>query len=156
MSRTKNVFISHVSEDDSVVGDLKSLLKNRGYILKDSSIVKSKPNQAKSDEYIKSGILAPRIKWAGSMIVLVSPDTHHSKWVNWEIEHAQKSNTRIIGVWANGAKEADLPKNLELYADAMVGWNAKSVVGAINGRINNWSDSDGKLLDRRNIPLYSC
>ncbi len=156
MSRTKNVFISHVHEDDAEVGNLKSLLKQKGYKIRDSSIISTKPNEAKSKDYIKSGILAPRIKWAGTMIVLVSPDTHKSIWVDWEAEYAQKTDTRIVGVWTHGAKEADLPKSLDQYADAMVGWNADTIVDAVNGKINNWTGSDGKVHDRRDIPHYSC
>lgn len=156
MSRTKNVFISHVSEDDAAVADLKALVKKSGYTFKDSSIVKSKPNQAKNENYIKTEILAPRIKWAGTMIVLVSGDTHKSTYVDWEAEYAQKTDTRVVGVWTQGAKEVDLPKSLDQYADAMVGWNADAIVDAVNGKINNWTGSDGEVHDRREIPHYSC
>ena len=156
MSRTKNVFISHVHEDDKEVGKLKDLLKQRGYQVRDSSIVRSKPNQAKNENYIKSEVLAPRIRWAGTVIVLVSPDTHKSSWVNWEVEYAEKSDTRIVGVWIRGAKDADLPKSLEQYADDVRGWNRAAIVDAIGGRTNNWVGPDGDARDRRDIPRYSC
>lgn len=70
----KNVFISHVHEDDDALQDLKNLLKNNGYEIRDSSIDSSKPNQAENPDYIKSEILAPRIQWASTMVVLISPD----------------------------------------------------------------------------------
>ena len=156
MKPVKNVFISHVHEDDEEVKKLKDLLEKNGLRVRDSSIVSTKPNQAKSESYIKTEILAPRIRWAGTLITLVSPDTHTSKYVNWEVEYAQRSDTRIVGVWARGAQDTDLPKSLELYADAMVGWNADSIADAINGKNNEWVGPDGEVRNQRDIPRYSC
>lgn len=156
MSRTKNVFISHLHEDDEQVGNLKDLLKKRGYKIRDSSIVNEKPNQAKNEDYIKSKILAPGIKWAGTMIVLISPDTHKSKWVDWEVEYSQNTDTRVVGVWTRGAKEADLPKNLERYADAIVGWQADTILDAVNGKNNTVSGPDGEQHGRKDIPHFGC
>src|SRR6266481_5944998 len=91
-SDIKNVFISHVHEDDEELPKFKELLARHGYEIRDSSIDSSKPNDANSDDYIKSEILGPRIQWAGCVIVLISPDTHSSKWVEWEIEYAAKQD----------------------------------------------------------------
>lgn len=156
MADIKNVFISHIHEDDSVLKELKELLAKNGYDIRDGSIDSSKPNDAKNPDYIKSEILAPRIQWAGAMIVLISPDTHESEYVDWEIEYAQKHDTRIIGVWAQGAQESDLPENLKLYANAVVGWQAERIIDALNGKINNWTDSSGKERSPMDIPRYNC
>ncbi len=130
-------------------------MKKKGYQARDSSIVRSKPNQAKSESYIKSEILAPRIQWAGTVVVLVSPDTHSSKWVNWEVEYAEKSDTRIVGVWTRGAKDADLPEGLKKYGDAVIGWDGDAIVDAINGK-NNWVSPDGGPRAGQDIPRYGC
>src|SRR5215470_6892538 len=101
----KNVFISHVHEDDAVLQDLKDMLSRQGHEIRDSSIDSSKPNEAQNPDYIKSDILAPRIQWAGAVIVLISPDTHTSEWVDWEIEYAAKEDKRIVGVFIRGAQD---------------------------------------------------
>jgi hypothetical protein len=152
----KNVFISHVHEDDEILGDLKDLLASKGYEIRDGSIDSSKPNEASSEDYIKAEILGPRIKWASTVVVLISPDTHTSKWVDWEIEFAEKEGKRIVGVWIRGGQEADIPANLEKYADAVVGWQADRVIDAIEGGINNWTTSTGEERTARPIPRYSC
>jgi len=152
----KNVFISHVHEDDPVLQDLKDLLSPHGYDIRDSSIDSSKPNEAQNPDYIKSQILAPRIQWAGAVIVLISPDTHTSEWVDWEIEHAAKEDKRIVGVFVRGAQDSDVPKNLDLYADAVVGWSGPSVIDALEERINDWVTSDGKVRAPRPIRRYQC
>ena len=153
---TKNVFISHVHEDDKLLQDLKDLLGRNGYEIRDGSIDSSKPNDATDKDYIKSQILAPRIQWASTLVVLISPKTHESPWVEWEIEYAQKEGKRIVGVWAQGAQEADLPENLDKYADAMVGWQADRVMDAITGKIDTWVNPDWKERAPRTIDRYSC
>ncbi|MHB2025085.1 MAG: TIR domain-containing protein [Elusimicrobiota bacterium] len=152
----KNVFMSHVHEDDPVLGDMKKLLGTQGYDIRDGSIDSSKPNEATNEDYIKNQILAPRIQWASTMIVLISPETHTSKWVEWEIEYAAKLGKRIVGVFVRGGMDSDVPKNLDLYGDAVVGWNSESVVDALTGKTNNWVSADGTPRDPRTIARYSC
>ena len=153
----KNVFISHVHEDDEEVQALKELLKRSGYEIKDGSIDSRKPNEAKSPDYIKYKILAPRINWASVMIVLISPETHTSDYVEWEIDHAEKKDKRIVGVSVRGGQESDLPKSFEMYGDTLVGWQSQSVVDAIEGRIDGWHSPTGEPLSRdRDITRYSC
>ena len=113
---------------------LKDLLASKGMKIRDSSVHKGKFNDATDENYIKSGILAPLINWAGTFICYVSPQTKDSKWVNWEIEYAAKQGMRIVGVWQHGDQGCELPTALKEYADALVGWHGDSIVDAINGK----------------------
>lgn len=110
---TKNVFISHIHEDDEGLGKLKSLLKDNGMTVRDYSINADNPNRAHSEDYIKSQILAPRIRQSSTLVVYISPETKDSKYVNWEIEYAQKEDKRIVGVWAHGENGCEIPKALD-------------------------------------------
>lgn len=152
----KNIFISHIHEDDKVLKDLKDLLLRSGREIRDGSIDSSKPNDAKDPDYIKSEILAPRIRWAGAMVVLLSLDTHTSTYVDWEIEYAHKQDKRIVGVWCQGDKGCEAPENLEKYADAVVGWQAERVLDAIDGKINNWFTPTGEERSPREIARFNC
>lgn len=154
--QTKNVFISHVHEDDEGLAKLKSLLDKNGMTIRDYSIKSDNPNNAHSEEYIKSQILAPRIQGCSTMIVYISPDTKESHYVNWEIEYAQKEGKRIVGVWENGEKGCEVPDALADYADAVVGWHGNSIIDAINGKINGWEQPDGSPCESRDIKRYSC
>ena len=87
---TKNIFISHIHEDDEGLGKLKSLLKDNGMTTRDYSINADNPNNAHSEDYIKSDILAPRIRQSSTLAVYISPETKGSQWVDWEIEYAHK------------------------------------------------------------------
>ena len=136
----KNVFISHIHEDDPGLGKLKSLLKDNGMEIRDYSISSDNPNSAHSEDYIKSESLAPRIRQSGVLVVYVSPETKDSEYVDWEIEYAQKHDKRIIGVWADGEAGCEWPDALKDYADAVVGWTGNRIIGsssAMDGR--GWS-----------------
>lgn len=149
MEKTKNVFISHYSQDEENIEKMKKLLSDNGYQIKNSSIDSTKPNEANNEQYIKS-ILSDRIDWAGTFICLIGTETHTRPWVNWEIEHANRKDKRIIGVFINGASDSNVPESFQKYGDALVGWTGEKIIDAINGKINNWENPDGSLRE----PFY--
>ena len=114
------------------------------------------PNNAKSVDYIKSEILAPRIQQSSTLVVYISPETKNSEYVDWEIEYAQKNDKRIIGVWAQGENGCEVPEALDKYADAVVGWTGNNIIDAINGKIDGWNNPDGTPCTPRDIKRYSC
>jgi hypothetical protein len=154
--QTKNVFVSHVHEDDAGLAELKNLLAKNGMTIRDYSINSDNPNNAHSEDYIKSQILAPRICDCSTLLVYISPQTRESHYVNWEIEYAHKEGKRIVGVWAHGEQGCEVPAALADYADAVVGWHGNSVIDAINGTANDWEQPDGSPCEPRTIARYSC
>ena len=146
--KEKNVFISHYGKDDEHIGNLKQLLADKGYILKNSSIDSTKPNEASNPEYVKQ-LLRSRIEWAGTTIVLIGPHTHEREWVDWEVECSNKQGNRIVGVFINGAADSDVPEQFEKYGDALVGWTSDRIIDAIEGRCNNWEKTDGSAWENR-------
>lgn len=155
MSDSANVFVSHIHEDDEHIDRLKGLLSERGFNIRDASINASRPNNAKDPDYIKREILAPRIEWAGTMVVLVSAETKDSDYVPWEIEYAAQHDKRIVGVFTRGSADSDLPDGLEDYADAIVAWNGDAVLEAVRGT-NIWQNSDGARRPPRDIARHNC
>jgi hypothetical protein len=152
----KNVFISHIHEDDEGLAKLKDLVEKGDLKVRDASINSSNPNNAKDPDYIKAQILGPQIQWASTLVVYITPQTKNSEWVNWEIEYAEKLGKRIVGVYAHGANECDVPEALEKYADDVRGWNSEGVVEAILGKTNEWHTPSGELRDPRPIRRYGC
>jgi hypothetical protein len=149
MSTTnKNVFISHHGKDDEHITKLKDLMRSKGYILRNSSIDSSKSNQATNDQYIQK-LLREGIRWAGTTVVLIGHKTHTRDWVNWEIEQALKEGKRIVGVFIQGATDADVPDAFQKYGDALVGWNSDRIIDAIEGSCNNWNKTDGSPWENK-------
>lgn len=155
----KDVFISHVHEDDALVPDLKQLIERAGMVVRNGSVTSDRPNDAQNVEYIKREILKPRIDWASTLVVLITHDTADSWWVNWEIQYAVQLGKRVVGVFAQGATDADIPEELGKCGDAaIVGWQSNRVVDAINGDIAEWDDpQSGKPRDPKwRIQRYKC
>ncbi len=152
----KNVFISHYGEDDDSVQALKKLLSDNGCVLRNSSMDSTKPNQASDPKYIES-LLNKGIRWAGSTIVLIGPQTHTREWVDWEIEQSHKLGKPIIGVFIQGAKDSDVPSNFKEYGDALVGWNSGKIIDAINGKCNDFTNPDGTpWINSRKMDRGNC
>ena len=147
-NNTKNVFVSHVHEDDAGLPDLMSLLARHGMEARNYSITSDKENNAKSPEYIMREILAPRIDACSALVVYITPDTKDSEWVNWEIEYAYKQGKTIVGVWERGSNGCEIPEALEEFHDAIVGWNGENIVAAINGDYEGPTNPDGNPVDK--------
>ncbi len=158
MPDQKNVFISHVHEDDDLIKPLKELIGRAGMEVRNGSITRDKFNDAQNEDYIKSKILSPRIQWASTLVVLITHDTATSDWVNWEVKCAVEQGKNVIGVFAQGATDADVPEELGKCGDALiVGWQGDRVVDAISGRITDWDDPEGRPRDPEwRIRRYSC
>lgn len=160
MSDKKNIFISHVHEDDDLLPKLKDLISKAGMEVRDGSINSDKPNNASDEAYIKREILTPRIQWASTLVVLITHDTAQSDWVNWEINCAVDNEKNVVGVFAQGATDADIPDGLRKYGDAaVVGWRGERVVDAIKGNITEWDDpstGDPRTTPNWVAKRYSC
>jgi len=155
MKDRKNIFISHIHEDDHRLPALKELLAKHDLDARDFSINSLKPNEAQNEDYIKYNILAPQIDCASAVVVLVTPDTRNHPWINWEIEYAQRHEKRIVGVLDWGESDVELPKALQDYADAIVTWQGEKIVDAINGE-NVFCKADGTPRDPSDIPRHNC
>ena len=160
MPEKKNVFISHVHEDDDLVPKLKDLIVNAGMEVSNYSITSDKPNEAHNEEYIKREILAPQIERSSTLVVLITHTTsEHPDYVNWEIKYAVEHNKRVVGVFAHGCTDADIPEELDQCADAaIVGWQGDRVVRAINGDISEWDDPQTGMPRNPHWPIrrHSC
>ncbi|QDT35959.1 TIR domain-containing protein [Stratiformator vulcanicus] len=161
-SKRRHIFVSHHHKDDAGVDKMTDLLKRGGCDARNSSIRALRPeNQERmkkgmvKDETIRRWLRA-KISWAGAVVVLVGKETHSRPWVDWEIEQAHKQGKRIIGVYEQGGTEADLPKNLHKYRDALVGWQSDRIMDAIDGKLDNSQKSDGTAWPKRDIKRIKC
>jgi hypothetical protein len=148
-SKRRHVFISHHHQDDAHVDQLSGLLGGKGWDIRNSSIRAKPANQARLDkgqipERTLKRLLRMKISWATVLVVLIGDQTHSRPWVNWEIEQANKLGKRIVGVFAQGGKNSDIPQALERYGTTIVGWNSDSIISAIDGEASNrFENPDG-------------
>jgi len=144
----RHVFISHHHADDAQVDNLTYLLKKNGCDIRNSSIRAKPANKRRLERGLVNPetirrLLRMKISWAQTVIVLIGKETHSREWVNWEIDQANKQGKRIVGIYARGGTEADIPEALEKYGSAIVGWNFAGIVAAIEGTVNPFQSPDG-------------
>lgn len=162
MGTAKNVFISHHHKDDKSVTDFTNLLAGKDYNIKNSSIrVKDKNKDRLEKNQIPrktlERLLSMKMRWAGTVVVLVGSQTHSREWVNWEIEEAERLGKRILGVFMQGAKESDIPESLEKYGDGLVGWNSEKIIAGLEGEDVGWCSSTGETRNpTNNLRRVSC
>jgi len=150
-SKRRHIFISHHHKDEKVVSDFLALIGGHGYDIRNSSIRAKPKNQSRldnnlvKDEVIKR-LLRIKISWAGAVVVLIGKDTHTRHWVDWEIDKAKEQGKRIVGVFAQGGTDADIPQGLKDYSSAIVNWNTNSIMNAIDGE-NVFKNPDGSTLE---------
>ena len=156
MSRI-NVFVSHASEDESYIEELREKLRPYDFEMANYSIDSSKPNEASNEEYIK-GLLRPRINQAEVVVVLLSQNTIDRPWVDYEIDVAARCGRRIVGVWLPGQAQEnhEPPAPLQDFAHAVVGWKGERIAGAISGEINNQENYDGSPIPTVQIHRHDC
>lgn len=147
-NKRRHVFISHHHADDAEVTNLTSLLARSGHDVRNSSIRAKPANQRRLDEGLVKDetirrLLRMKISWAGGIVVLIGKETHERKWVNWEIEEANRQGKRIVGVYVRGGTDADIPKSFEKYGSALVAWNSDGIMAAIDGTGNPFQNPDG-------------
>ena len=86
------VFISHSSQDDPFVTQLRQLLNDRGITVWDDA------QKLRGGDYLKPEILQA-IEEARGFIAVLSPDGVDSKWVTDEIQHALKVQADKAGAY---------------------------------------------------------
>ncbi len=142
----KNIFISHYGGDEKYIEKFKSMIDSH-FMIRDSSIVETEPNNATNEHYIKYKILQPKIDWAGTMVVLIGKETKNREYVNWEIEYAIRHDKTIIGVYLPGATEKDVPEGVKKYGDSLVSWDANNINNALSGGTEWETPSGGRRPD---------
>lgn len=143
-------------EDDEHVDGLRQFLNQSGRQVDVSAIDSSSPNNANDPDYIMSRYIRPKVEWCEAIVVLISPATQGSDWVDKEIELAKRLDRRVIGVWIPGSEGCPIPEGLQDYANAIVNWDGVAIVDAIDGKINNVNDATGTPIAPQDIKRHNC
>lgn len=131
---TYKLFISHSWEYSDAYTKMIGMLDTQknsssSFSYHNHSVPKDDPIQnAPSDKALRAAIEA-QMKGCSSVLILAGVYASYSKWINIEIEIAQKLGKRIIAIEPWGSeKTSAVVKNA---AHAIVKWNGASIVQAI-------------------------
>ena len=130
MSKTYNLFISHSWSYRDEYEKLESLLKNRQYFyFKNFSVPKDNPVHTKGTDKELYEAIKQKIRLCHVVLIMGGVYSSYSKWINKEIEIANKYKKPIVAIYPRGQK--NMSTNVSENADKIVGWNTESIVEAI-------------------------
>lgn len=123
------IFISHSWSYSSQYDKVETFLQQEGVDYYNHSVPKNDPIHTNgTDKQLEEAIDA-KIRGCSCVIILAGVYASYSKWINKEIQIAQKYGKPIIAVEYWGAERtSSVVKNA---ADVIVKWNAKSVADAV-------------------------
>ena len=123
------IFISHSWAYSAQYDKVEEFLQKENVKYYNHSVPKDDPIHTNgTDEQLREKIDA-KIKGCSCVIILAGVYATYSRWINIEIELAQKYGKPIIAVKYWGAEHTStVVKNA---ADTIVGWNSKSLANAV-------------------------
>jgi hypothetical protein len=148
MKARKHLFISHHFADDPAVDSLTKLMNKAGWDVRNSSIRMKEANAKRlaegeiADSTLRRA-LRMKISWSQAVVVIIGKETHNRPWVDFEINQAHKLGKAIVGVYARGNTDAQVPSSLENYATSIVAWNTDSIRDALECPIGRFEAPDG-------------
>ena len=127
---TYNLFISHSWSYGHAYTGLTSLLQGRGYfVFKNYSVPMSNPITGASSDRALEAAIENKMRACSVVLIVAGVYSTYSKWINKEIEIAQRLGKKIIAVKPWGAER--ISTVVRAAADKEVGWNTDSIVKAI-------------------------
>lgn len=118
----RNVFISFDMDDQNQVNFLRSQAKDERFPLDFIDYSVKEPFEDKWKSKVKD-----KIKKTTALIVMIGPNTHESKAVNWEIGEAHRQGKKVIGVRIYRNENHKIPEALKYYNYPITKWNTKTI-----------------------------
>ena len=123
------IFISHSWNYSNEYDSIIDFLDKQGVDYYNHSVPKNDPVHTNGTDKQLYDAIDAKIKGCSCVIILAGVYASYSKWINKEIEIAQKYRKPIIAVRDWGA--ARVSTVVMNAAERIVGWNSKSVADAI-------------------------
>lgn len=123
------IFISHSWAYSKAYDKVEDFLREEDVEFYNHSVPKDDPVHTNGSDRQLYDAIEAKIKGCSCVIILAGVYASYSKWINKEIEIAQKYGKPIIAVQPWGAERTSLA--VKNAADVIVGWNAKSVANAV-------------------------
>lgn len=130
------IFISHSWNYSEHFDQVEIFLRQEGIAFYNHSVPKNDPIHTNGTDKQLAEKIEAKIKGCSCVIILAGVYSSYSKWINKEIEFAQKYSKPIIAVEYWGAERTSLV--VKRAATVIVKWNAKSIANAVrNYALNN-------------------
>lgn len=132
-SRYYDLFISHAwTYSERYDGIVRLLNSVPGFHWRDYSVPQNAPlvdSNTLIGKRILTGLLDEQIRQSSCFILVAGMFVHHREWVQIEIDIARAYGKPIVAVRRRGQERT--PVEVEALSNAIVNWNANSLVNAI-------------------------
>lgn len=140
------IFISHCWDYSSDYDRLDSMFKKAKYSnFPNCSVPKDEKFDTKSDRQLMAA-LRRQIRPSHTVLIIAGMYVKHRKWIQKEIDMAQRMGKNIVVVKPRGAER--MPQELQQFPQ-QVGWNTHSIVQAIRNPITARLNSLNQGNDRK-------
>ncbi|PHN85114.1 molecular chaperone Tir [Vibrio splendidus] len=129
MSKTYRLFISHSWSYDKNYNRVIELIDAQDLSYYDHSVPKNDPIHTNGTDKELEAAIEAKVKGTSCVLILAGVYASYSKWINKEIEMAQKYGKPIIAIEYWGAERTS--KVVKDAADKVVKWQGKSIVDAV-------------------------
>lgn len=129
MSKTYRLFISHSWSYDKNYNRVIELIDAQDLSYYDHSVPKNDPIHTNGTDKELEAAIEAKVKGTSCVLILAGVYASYSKWINKEIEMAQKYGKPIIAIEYWGAERTS--KVVKDAADRVVKWQGKSIVDAV-------------------------
>ena len=133
MDKTYHLFISHSwAYSDAYNGLIDLLDKDPAFVYTNYSVPKDDPIHTNGTDVELYAAIKEKIAHASVVLILSGVYSSYSKWIDKEITIAKtefSSAKKIIAIEPWAAQKTSI--KVKYAADAIVGWNSKSVIDAI-------------------------
>lgn len=128
----KRVFLSFIVADQDHANGVRLLAKNPKHSLEfyDESV--RAPFDSDDAAYLRRKI-REKIGRTSVTVCLISEETHHSRWVDWELATSDQQGSTIIAMAVKGVTRAVLPALVKQKALTFHGWDADLLANLIGG-----------------------
>lgn len=145
------IFISHSWSSSDSYNRLTTLLNNKlGFNYRNLSVPKEDPIHHAPNDMVLFQAIKNRIDQCDIVLILAGVYASHSKWINLEINAAQRSSQGLLGTLAThqtwyksgkpilaieewGAQRTS--HTVKDNADAIAGWNTDAIVSSIRNLV---------------------
>jgi hypothetical protein len=129
------IFISHAWRDNAdYYRFINHLNETPNFLFADYSVSKDNPVDVNSNNKLKEE-LREQIRPVEVVIILGGMYVAASDWIQFELDFAKHLNKPILGVRPWGTVK--IPKSVQDAADEIVGWDAPTIVSAIQRLAQN-------------------
>ena len=106
----KKVFLSYAYEDRGIAKQVSRLLKEHGHDTDDISFIDPRVDTKTGDDIREA--IKQQMCSASNVVIIVTPNSAHSQWVNYEAGMASALDKPIILIRSKDAKDVDFVTSL--------------------------------------------